>query len=242
MNLQTSTKKIKNFLALFAEFLRMTRVEVAFKCNRNEELEVFRSAYNNFNKLHRLLLFRHKTVGVSLIDLREYKDFNAYYKSINGKNSAAYYSRKAESRGYKFSEINRNNHIEDIYEINLSSSERQGKRMEESYLEKVSSYVDVTNFKYYGVYNKDNQLLAYCDVAFFGGFAQISRLLGHKEYLNDGIMYFMILEIIKIIFKKYYFEGCNFIMYDTYFGGTDGLRMFKKKLAFKPFWVNWLWE
>lgn len=242
MKFQKATKKIKGYFVLLCEFFQMDKIEVSFKCQNKRELGVFRNIYNNFNKPHRLLLFKHKTIGVCLIDLRKYKDFEDYYKSINGKNSAAYYSRKAGSRGYKFVEIDRNNHIEEIHNINVSANERQGKQMEESYLEKMDFYKDRTHYKYYGVLNKNNQLLAYCDTAFYGGFAQISRLLGHKEFLNDGIMYFMIVEIIKIIFEQYYSKGCNHIMYDTYFGATDGLRMFKNKLAFRPYFVTWLWE
>jgi hypothetical protein len=31
----------------------------------------------------------------------------------------------------------------------------------------------------------------------------------------------------------------KFVMYDTIFGASDGLRLFKKRLGFKPYLVKW---
>lgn len=242
MKLKVVINKIRGYLDLFFEFINMNKVEIAFKCRDDKELDVCRNTFRNFTKPHRLLFFRHKTLGVCLIDLLKYGDFNDYYKTINGKNSAAYYSRKATSRGYRFVEINRNSRIEEIYDINTSAEERQGRKMDESYLKMTNSYLDLSNFRYYGIVNKDNRLLAYCDIAFYGGFAQISRLLGHSSFLNDGIMYLMLIEVARIMFEKYREKGYRYLMYDTYFGASEGLRLFKTKLGYCPFKVKWLWE
>jgi hypothetical protein len=34
--------------------------------------------------------------------------------------------------------------------------------------------------------------------------------------------------------------SAKYIMYDTFFGATRGMRMFKQKLGFKPYRVKWL--
>jgi hypothetical protein len=52
----------------------------------------------------------------------------------------------------------------------------------------------------------------------------------------------MLIEFSKIMFEKYKPEGYKYIMYDTFFGATDGLKQFKKKLNYKPYKVKWLWE
>jgi hypothetical protein len=95
---------------------------------------------------------------------------------------------------------------------------------------------------YFGVKNKDGKLLAYCYIGFFGEFILINTLLGHKKYLNDGIMYMMMVELNKIVFEQYKKNEYKYIMYDTFFGATDGLKLFKKKLGYKPYKVKWIWE
>lgn len=242
MKTKSVLARIEKLFALLHEFVNMRRTYVVFKNYDSTTMVAYRKTFQSFNKRHRYKLFRHKTLGVSLIYLRDFKDFSDYYKCINGKNSAAYYSRKAGARGYKFVEIDRNSYVGDIYEINTSISERQGKQMEESYRKKTESFKDEQNFRYFGVLDSKNKLIAYCDLAFYGGFIQISRLLGHKNYLNDGIMYFMIVEIVKMVFDKYIMAGYEYIMYDTYFGASEGLRLFKTKLAFRPCRVKWIWE
>ena len=85
-------------------------------------------------------------------------------------------------------------------------------------------------------------LVAYCDIGFFGEFSLVAVLLGHKKFLNDGIMNFMLIELMKLMFEKYQDKGYNYIMYDTFLGATEGLQRFKRKLGYKPYNVNWKWE
>ena len=113
--------------------------------------------------------------------------------------------------------------------------------MPASYLKKKIDYVDDVAFKYYGIVNEDNVLVAYCYIGFFGGFALVSTLLGHKNFLNDGIMYLMMIEMNKIIFNVYKKKGYEFIVYDTFFGATDGLKKFKEKLGYRAYKVEWKW-
>ena len=65
----------------------------------------------------------------------------------------------------------------------------------------------------------------------------MSTILGHKAFLNDGIMYFLMTNIVS---ESVNLPNLKYIMYDMYFGGTDGLRMFKDKLGFCPYWVKWI--
>jgi hypothetical protein len=52
----------------------------------------------------------------------------------------------------------------------------------------------------------------------------------------------MLMEIIRLIFQEYREKGVRYIMYDTFFGASDGLKRFKKKLGFKPYKVRWVWD
>ncbi|MBU1667497.1 hypothetical protein KKC13_03705 [bacterium] len=234
--------KVSNFIIKIKEILQLPKVGIKF-CNSNyDTVEKYEKTYQYFTQLHRLKLFQNKTVGVALVDLNLYENFDVYYKSINGKNSAAYYSRKAIKREYHFIEIDRNNYVDDIYDINTSTQIRQGQMMTENYLSKINSYKNETNHNSYGVVNKDKKLLAYCNIGFYGEFALVVTLLGHKKYLNDGIMYLMMIEVNKIMFEKYRNRGYSYIMYDTFLGASTGLKKFKEKLGYKPYKVKWLWE
>ena len=221
---------------------QLEKVSIEFNNYNSETEKSFKKVFDLFNKRHRLIIFKNKSLGVALIDLLHFNNFEAYIKSINGKNSAAYYSRKAAKRNYTFVKINRNDYIDDIYEINTSTEQRQGKPMGEGYLQKVNSYKNEANYRYFGVVNSENRLVAYCNIAFYGEFALIVTLLGHKNYLNDGIMYLMIVEFNKIMFEEYKQKGYKYIMYDTFFGASEGLKRFKKRLKYQPYKVKWQWE
>lgn len=234
--------KINKIIGICKEIYLLSKVRISFKNHNNQNIVNYKKTYNYFTRPHRLKLFKNKTIGVALIDLLSYRDFEEYYKSINGKNSAAYYGRKALKREYKFGEIDRNNYIDDIYDINRSSEIRQGRKMSEGYLIKAEKYTDEEHCRYFGVLNSYGKLLAYCNICFYGEFALVTVLLGHKKYLNDGIMYLMMIEVNKIMFHEYREKGYKFIMYDTFFGASEGLKKFKIKLGYKPYKVKWIWE
>jgi len=109
-------------------------------------------------------------------------------------------------------------------------------------MKKYFNYIDECNYRYFGVVNVDGKLVSYCNIGFYGEFALVSTLLGHKKYLNDGVMYLMMIELNKIIFNNYKQKGYRYIMYDTFFGASKGLQKFKNKLGYKAYKVKWKWE
>ncbi len=233
--------KIIRFINILKEISKLPKVKIVFCKYTDESKKKCEETYRYFTKLHRLKLFRNKTLGIALIDLNLYKDFDEYYKSINGKNSAVYYSRKAIKREYKFVEMNRNEYVSDIHNINTSSKIRQGRSMSSGYLTKVENYKNEINYRYFGVLDAKGMLLSYCNIGFYGEFALVVTLLGHKKFLNDGIMYLMMIELNKLVFTNYKNSGYKYIMYDTFFGASDGLKKFKEKLGYKAYKVKWLW-
>jgi len=202
--------------------------------------EPARKIYSDFNARHpKYIVFKRKTIGVALICFDNYnKKFDAYYQSINGKNSAAYYSRKAINRKYSFTKIDPNRYIDDIYQINVSKTERQGRKMSESYLVKKEHYEKHTDgVSAYGILDSSGKLVSYAWVFKLGDVAIINSLLGHADFLNDGIMYLMVSEIVRETMAD---PSIQYVMYDTYFGALPGLKMFKDKLGFKPYRVKWM--
>lgn len=230
-------KKIDFFIK---SIFKMPKVIINIKAPNDKDNLKSISVYEHFTKPHRFKIIKNKTLGVALIDMHNYENFQSYYESINGKNSAAYYSRKAKKRGYIFAEINQNSYVDDIHEINISAPERQGRIMSSSYLEKQICFKQEENYRYFGVLNKSNKLVSYMNIGNYGDFYIINRLLGHKDFLNDGIMYLMIVEAIQIMFEGYVKGEGRFVMYDTFFGANEGLKLFKTKLGFKPYRVKWI--
>lgn len=213
------------------------RTEIHFTGQDADNSKVYQNAYEHFNKPHRLRVIKNKTFGVALINLHNYESFFSYLKTINGKNSPAYYMRKAHSRGYRFVEIRRQEFLEDIMRINKSTPIRQGRNMDEAYSEPSNFLCDYPNFTYYGVITDDQTLVAYADLAKFGQFCSISRILGHSDYLNDGIISLLVISIVKSVMGSD--TNCRYLMYDTFFGGGLGLQKHKLKLGFKPYLVKW---
>ena len=52
----------------------------------------------------------------------------------------------------------------------------------------------------------------------------------------------MISRFYETMYEKYIDEGYKYVMYDTFFGASEGLQKFKKKACFRPYIVNWIWN
>lgn len=216
-------------VALIKEILQMPTV--VLNLNNKQILE-------EFTKPHPKYFFvQKKSIGVAMLPI--VKSADEYLLSINGKNSAAYYARKACKRGYSFSEINPNKFVDDIYQINISKEYRQGRILSDNYREKINQITIDERVRYFGVLSSNAQLIAYAFVPHYGDVWILSKLLGHGNYLNDGIMYLLITHIILEIFKLPQEKRPKFLMYDTWYGAQPGMKMFKSKFGFRPYWVKW---
>jgi hypothetical protein len=233
MNVSDPLQSLRTAWRLACEIVRLPRAQLKFDSALNPEL--VRTTYACFTKRHpRYPLFRNKSLGIALIKLSEFKTSAEYLQTIQAKDLGAHHSKKALSRGYVFREINRNDYIEDIYAINTSLEQRQGRPMDPAYFQKQLQYEDVESFRYYGVLAADGRLMAYCDVGIYGNFAATDRILGYHS--NDGIMYLLLFEIACRLID----EGhLHYLMYDTFLGAQPGLRNFKRKLGFRPYRIRY---
>jgi hypothetical protein len=187
--------------------------------------------YRYFTKPHpKYRIIQNKSVGAALIDLRENATRDAYLELIKGKNRGAYHAKRARTRGYVLSEIERNNFIDEIHAINTSVDIRQGRPMEQHYLQKVSHFKKVPYFKYFGMFDANGKLMAYANLGIYGDFCAFSNIIGHRN--NDGIMHLMVVDIVSGLIEE---GAMNYVMYDTFFGAQPGLRQFKLSLGFKPY-------
>jgi len=195
------------------------------------------AAYRSFTARHpRYPFFAHKTVGIELMDVHRFQGFDKYLATVGGKNSTAYYRRRALRKGHSFVRINKNDHVEEIHAIKISAPMRQGQPMEEEYIKFRARFPVEKNWLYLGIKNDQGRLVAYLDINCVGEVAYVGPILGHAAFLKDGIMYLLFAEAVRVLMDE---ESVRYFMYDTYFGGTDGLRLFKKRIGFQPFQVRW---
>ncbi len=152
--------------------------------------------YRYFNRLHRKYFFiRNKSWGVALIQLPD--SFDDYLK---GKEKQALRTNRnhALKDGFRFDIFTPSDYVKDILEINMSAPLRQGRPMNEGYLEehKVVAWANSLQ-QIFGVFNKEGHLRAYAKVPVCGEIAIFARLLGHYDDLEKGVMYLLISEIVK---------------------------------------------
>lgn len=146
---------------------------------------------------------------------------------------------RAERLGYRFAEINRANYGDDIYAINTSLQERQGRPMSAGYREHVQYPPDPSYpcplhaVRAYGVL-KGETLVAYLWLYRAGDLALVSSILGHGDHLADDVMYLLMQGTIA---QELAWE--TFLVYNRWDSGTDGLRYYKTRCGFEEREVRW---
>lgn len=136
-----------------------------------------------------------KRWGVALVRLPV--SFDEYLAGGPMKN-VRYERRRAEKAGFRYALISPHDHLDEILKINQSAPTRQGRAMSGSYLdpEQVARAFrtrDVIS----GILDANGHLRAYADVPIIGDAFVFSRLLGHADDLEHGIMYLLVSEVIR---------------------------------------------
>lgn len=220
------------FLQHYNTFIQAINLPVAKLCfYEHIDPDDIRSTYHAFTRPHpRFRFIQAKTLGAALIDLGRFPDRQAYLDQIKAKNHGGYHAKRAQKRGYVFRAIDRNDYIDQIHAINISLDQRQGRPMDARYSEKRETFEKRAHFRYYGIFDTQEQLVAYANLGLYGNFAAFSQMLGMRN--NDGIMHFLLVEsICRLIDDK----QVRYVMYDTFFGAQPGLRSFKTILGFQPY-------
>jgi hypothetical protein len=221
---------LSRLVNMLTEIARLPVARLEFRRELNPDH--VQKVYKTFTKMHpRYKVIPNKSLGAALVHLRRYGSRTEYMDAVKGgRNSAEHFARKAQTKGYRLIEIDRNRFVDEIHEVNTSVEIRQGIPMDAHYLEKQTHFVAEKNFKYFGVLNADGKLMAYSELGFYGNFASFNRVIGIRN--NDGVMHMMVTEIIGQLID----DGHNhYLMYDTYFGASPGMKTFKTLLGFQPY-------
>jgi hypothetical protein len=218
--------RLTETIDLIIQVIKLPVAHLHFNLEKNPE-DVL-SAYKNFTKSHpRYRVFKNKSIGAALIDLTKYRNRDEYIKYFMQKKQN---SKKARARGYVVRTIEMNDHIDEIHEINTSLPSRQGRPMGDRYLIKKKHFESISNYRYYGVLNKDGRLVAYCSIAYYGDFVAFNQCLGIRN--NEGCMDLMLAEVICQIIDS---GNIKYVLFDTWFGAQPGLQQFKAMFGFQPY-------
>jgi hypothetical protein len=149
---------------------------------------------------------------------------------------------RSERLGYRFAVIERDKFADDIYRINTSLQERQGRPMSNGYMTR-QSYAPLPDYPCprhrittYGVLRHD-RLYAYCWLYRAGDLALVSSILGHGDALRDDVMYLLVQGVINGETGQ---DGRGYLLYNRWDSGTDGLRFFKARCGFTEQRVEWM--
>lgn len=227
-------------LKLIKKILTLPKIKIEIV--DNDKSGEIKEIYNSFNSRHpKYKIIRNKTLGVMLFNIP--KTIEEYESQISGKNSVMYYTRRCNKLGYYTDYFIKNKHLDELYEINTSSTKRQGREMSKHYKEKVKKEKEKETTKFFGVFTKDHKLVGYIKLIKTKKLCIIAQLLGHSDYQNDNIMYLILHDlIVSLINENKDNDYTVHLMYDTYFGGTDGIKLYKKRHAFKPYKVKWVYS
>ena len=227
------SRKVSALFKLCADIVALPVARLHFRSDPNPDS--IRAVYKYFTKPHpKYKIFGNKAIGAALIDLRTFAAGDDFIELLGRTGRGANERKKARNRGLQVRQIDRNALAEEIHQINVSSPERQGRPMPAAYIEKQDRYEDLVHFRYYGVFDREDVLVGYCNLGLFGNFASTDRILGVRN--NDGAMYLLVTEIALILIEE---RKVDYLMYDTVFGATPGLRDFKHRLGFRPHRVRY---
>ena len=173
--------------------------------------------------------------GVSIMDCPEtLEDWRAAHRTARKR--AAHSLRL----GYWFSEVDYSQYDDDIYEINTSLEQRQGRPMSVGYLDyakhsKLPDYpCSAHRIITYGVLEAD-RLRAYLTLYRCGELGLISQILGHGDHLRGDVMYALFQGMIA---DQAGYGGV--LYYNRHDSGQEGLRYCKERLGFSEGNVEWI--
>lgn len=237
-------EKLKMLFSDLRDLRRMPRVTINLAAAETATNDPFYATlvedfYRYVRRRHpRFPLIRAFEFGVALCTLPASGE--AYMAAIEA--SGRRNVRKAQRLGYEFRRIQFNDHLQDIGAIRHSTDRRQGEITGYLLDETVEPCRDppsrsrVHDYVYYGVF-KEGRLLAYGGCLISGELCMVEHILGHADYLADGIVPLLLVGMADDAARNY--PRVRYFAYGTFFGGGSTMRRFKKKFQFLPHRVIW---
>ena len=92
----------------------------------------------------------------------------------------------------------------------------------------------------WGVFTADNNgehLIAYATIARTGNFVRTLHVMGHANFLRDGVMKLLFFDILQWLLDRQdpFVQGIQYFLYGATEHGRRGMFEWKRRLQFKPF-------
>jgi len=149
---------------------------------------------------------------------------------------------RAERRGYTFAVVKREEHTDELYEINTSADRRQGRPMSASYLERYQ-YSPLPVYpcerhqvRTYGVKSPEGRLVAYLWLYVAGQLRLCSSIIGHAAHLGNEVMYLLFRGMLEAEVAR---DPDGVVMYHRWDNGTAGLRFYKERVGLRDMAIEW---
>ena len=205
---------------------------VKLKCTSKKRYDILKSMlYKSFGGLINIDKYVFYFHPIAIIQIPE--NIDEYLKYIGAKSRNM--NKKALKNGISTALFQWNDKLEEIYAINTSSKQRQGREMDKAYMEYPE---EVKNIKendfsivYIGAF-KDDTLIGYVELYVYGNFIMTNRILGHKEQLKYGVMNILIKHCVEYAIE-------NDIAYINYLTmqnkKNNSLSAFKYRVGFREY-------
>jgi hypothetical protein len=149
---------------------------------------------------------------------------------------------RAERRGYTFHVVRREDHSDELYEINTSAQRRQGRPMSESYLKRydyspLPAYpCERHQVRTYGVKSPEGRLVAYLWLYVAGQLRLCSSIIGHAAHLENEVMYLLFRGMLAAESER---DSDAVVAYHRWDNGGDGLRFYKERVGLRDTEIGW---
>ena len=198
-----------------------------------------------------------------LIDLEPVEDFNAWIYSRPA--TYRHQFQKSERSEFAFEQYNGKNHVPDIFEINNSKEVRSGGAIRSNLTKSIeemggapTSLVALPKLaclkhwrQTFGVFipveghmqgevELGKKMIAYISVVRYGEFALFAQIMGHGDYLAQGVVNFVAQKVVEAAITEPWGKpsGLRYLMYGGAQNGGEGLYNFKRRSGFKPYIVS----
>lgn len=226
-------------------FKAMPTVSINLQAERiDDENQFYRTIteqfYKDANKRHRKIpLFKSMVHGVALSDISG--GFDGYLAGIES--SARRNYKKALRNGFTSRPIDYNQHLDEIWAIRRSTPVRQGE-LPDAFLNTPPprrtdpvSTSKTHDYRYFGVFNKEEVLVAYAGCFIAGELMMIEHIYGHFDYQSFGVVPMLLISMAQHAEQDH--SAVRYYAYGTFFGASPTMKRFKKKFCFLPHKVLW---
>ena len=228
-------QRLRYRLAITSEVLRAPRVEL---CLSNTTAA---------RRRHAELTARHPTLhvvsrggfGAALMPLPDSMDDYLKSRTRMRRNR-----RKAIAAGFEFTAFHGPEHVDDMLAIHRSAPVRQGQPMHGAYLDEatVEGYAARAR-TLSGIVDRTGVVRAYAHTEIQGELGSFQRLIGHADSLDDGVVYLLTSEVIRLFIDARQATGLpRWVMCGVLWGNSSGLAYFKRRAGFKPYRASFTLE